>query len=46
MSRLAVLLVALSLLAACGADGAPEPPAGAVPGLSVDGKVKVGAVVR
>ena len=46
MSRLAVLIVALSLLAACGADGPPEPPAGAVPGLSVDGEVKVGVVVR
>lgn len=39
MKRLALLL-ALFSLAACGADGAPTPPA--EPGLSVSGQVKVG----
>lgn len=39
MKRLALLLALLSL-AACGADGAPTPPA--EPGLSVSGQVKVG----
>ncbi len=34
------LIAILTLLAACGADGAPKPPA--KPGLSVTGQVQVG----
>ncbi len=38
--RLVSSLLLLTLLAACGADGAPTPSA--KPGLSVSGQVKVG----
>lgn len=40
---LANLLLIVGILASCGADGAPKPPA-AKPGLSVSGQVKVGVV--
>jgi hypothetical protein len=33
-------LVMLALLAACGVDGAPQPPA--TPGMSVSGTLRVG----
>jgi hypothetical protein len=37
------LVLAFLALAACGADGEPEPPAGAPPaGLTVTGSVEVG----
>lgn len=35
-------LLSLLFLAACGADGAPEPP----PGLAVTGDARVGVVLR
>lgn len=47
MSRPAALVLGLVLLlAACGADGLPEPPEGAVPGISVSGTVEVGVTGR
>jgi hypothetical protein len=33
------------LLAACGADGAPVPPAGKTPGITISGEVSAGIVV-
>jgi hypothetical protein len=41
MSRL--FLIACLTLAACGADGAPEPPSR---GLSLSGEAEIGAVFR
>ncbi|WP_413871893.1 hypothetical protein [Albidovulum sp.] len=38
--RLVSSLLLLAFLTACGADGAPTPPA--EPGISVSGQVKVG----
>ena len=38
--RILLSLCLLGVLASCGADGAPNPPA--KPGVSVTGKVKVG----
>lgn len=37
-----IALLSLVLLAACGADGAPEPPAG----LAVTGDARAGVVLR
>lgn len=44
--RRATLLVLLTLLAACGADGAPTPPASATaqPGVTVGGDARIGVV--
>jgi hypothetical protein len=42
MSRL--LLIAFLALAACGADGEPEPPAKS--GITVTGEAQVGVVVK
>ena len=44
--RATAFLLSLSLLAACGADGAPVPPAQSASqqGVSVTGQVKVGVV--
>ena len=39
--RFAAALVGLFMLAACGADGPPKPPADQ-PGVTVSGQVKVG----
>lgn len=39
-----LLLLAALALAACGADGAPEPPSKS--GLSVTGEAKVGVVIK
>ena len=41
--RLLLPIFALGLLAACGADGAPQAPA-AKPGLTISGQAKVGVV--
>jgi predicted small lipoprotein YifL len=41
--RLPLLLATLGLLAACGADGAPEAPA---PGVAISGTAKMGIVSR
>lgn len=38
-----LLMIACLALAACGADGAPEPPS---KGLSVSGEARVGVVMR
>lgn len=38
-----LLLIACLALAACGADGAPEPPS---KGLSVTGEAQVGVVIK
>lgn len=38
--RLLISLLCLGLLASCGADGAPTPPA--EPGLTVTGTAKIG----
>jgi len=50
MIRAASLALAASLsLAACGADGAPEPPASPPPaqsGLSFSGAAKIGVSIR
>ncbi len=43
MIRITFLLLSLSTLAACGADGAPSAPA-AKPGVTISGQVKVGVV--
>jgi predicted small lipoprotein YifL len=42
-----VALLSLVLLAACGADGPPEPPAAQAPvsGVSITGDARVGVVV-
>lgn len=40
--RFVVLLTCLSLLAACGADGAPERPASK--GLTLSGEARIGIV--
>jgi hypothetical protein len=42
MSRL--LVVACLALAACGADGEPQPPA--KPGLAVSGEAQIGVVIK
>ncbi len=42
MSRL--LVVACLALAACGADGEPQPPA--KPGLTVSGEAQIGVVIK
>jgi hypothetical protein len=39
--RILTTLTLLALLASCGADGAPKPPA-AEPGISLTGQVQVG----
>ena len=39
-----VLLLSFLALAACGADGAPEPPAKS--GLTVSGQAQIGIVVQ
>ena len=39
-----LLLVACLLLAACGADGAPEKPTN--PGITLSGEAQVGVVVK
>ena len=39
--RFAAALIGLLILAACGADGPPKPPADQ-PGVTVTGQVKVG----
>jgi hypothetical protein len=39
--RMLLQILALGLLAACGADGAPTAPA-AKPGLTISGQAKVG----
>ncbi len=39
-----VLVAALLALAACGADGAPEPPAKS--GVAIDGEAQVGVVLK
>jgi hypothetical protein len=39
-----MILIAVLALAACGADGAPEPPSKS--GLSVSGKAQIGMVLR
>lgn len=41
-----VLLIAALALAACGADGPPEPPSksSATPGLSISGEARIGIV--
>ncbi|WP_203232263.1 hypothetical protein [Gemmobacter caeruleus] len=41
--RITLSLCLLALLAACGADGAPEAP-GATPGVSVSGDARIGVV--
>lgn len=38
-----LLLVAFLALAACGADGAPEPPS---KGITVSGEAQVGVVIK
>lgn len=39
------LMPILLLLAACGADGPPQPP-GPAPGLAVTGEARMGVVLR
>jgi hypothetical protein len=39
-----LLLVACLLLAACGADGAPEKPTN--PGITLSGEAQIGVVVK
>lgn len=39
-----LILLACLALSACGADGAPEPPA--KPGLSISGEAEVGVVLK
>lgn len=39
-----MILIALLALAACGADGAPEPPSKS--GLSLSGEAQIGMVLR
>ncbi|MDP4033226.1 MAG: hypothetical protein Q8P60_10315 [Pseudorhodobacter sp.] len=47
MTRLVRLLLVLPLLAACGIDGAPTPPAATPqPGMSLTGQAQIGVVVR
>jgi len=48
MTQILALLTLLSLLAACGVDGAPTPPgpAAAPTGISITGEVKLGVVSR
>jgi hypothetical protein len=43
MTRLTATVALLCLLAACGADGAPERP---TPGVSVTGEASVGVVLK
>lgn len=45
MIRLAIIL-SLPLLAACGADGPPQPPAqgAAKPGITLSGEARIGVV--
>ncbi|MFN3971972.1 MAG: hypothetical protein ACK4GO_02545 [Gemmobacter sp.] len=40
------LLIALLLLAACGADGPPEAPAPTKDGITVSGQARAGVVYR
>lgn len=39
-----LLLLAALAVAACGADGAPEPPT--KPGITVTGEAEIGVVIR
>lgn len=39
-----MILISLLALAACGADGAPEPPSKS--GLSLSGEAQIGVVLR
>ncbi len=38
-----LMLIACLLLAACGADGAPEPPS---KGIAIQGEAQVGVVIK
>lgn len=42
----ALALLALLTLAACGAEGAPKPPADAKPGLHVSGEASFGVTTK
>jgi predicted small lipoprotein YifL len=46
MIRLAAAALSLTLLAACGADGPPQPPAqaSAKPGIAISGEARIGVV--
>lgn len=46
MIRLATVALSLTLLAACGADGPPQPPAQADtrPGITLSGEARIGVV--
>jgi hypothetical protein len=46
MTRAALVLLVMTVLAACGADGAPTPPAsgGTQTGVTVGGDARIGVV--